>query len=477
VIGPRPAGGRQRRLPARPPGHLLAAACCAWLVLSGCRCGKPDQAVVPPPPPHAVANQPAVLATIPDQDLPPAEPLPAGLGLHLPVSGSELEFHFGEHGGGVAYAVEAPDGSRVVHNGRASKTYAAVGDIALSPDGRRCAHGALADGTWRMVVDGVEGQAFAAVRPAVFSPDGRHLAYQAMAGERWHLVVDATVNEGTPTRYLGFEFSADASRIAFIADADDQEQGRLVVSDLTFKAQAVVAPRASMLQASADRSGVAVIVASDGKQRVLTVAFDRPELARRGPAHDAVFSPAFGAAGLSVAYLAERAGQHLLVLDDREAPLPPGEPIGHPVIRPDGKAAAILLVSGGGVAPHQLFVTAGRGEEAHEACEGLVYGPGGSSLAYAARRGPRWFIVVDGQEGPSFDRVVSPAFSPDGKVLVYRARQDGKRFVVVADPRGRTIRQLPPYEQVFPVQFTADGRSIGYGVKDGRQLAWKVEPL
>jgi hypothetical protein len=28
---------------------------------------------------------------------------------------------------------------------------------------------------------------------------------------------------------------------------------------------------------------------------------------------------------------------------------------------------------------------------------------------------------------------------------------------------------------VFPVQFTADGKSIAYGVKDGRQLAWKVE--
>jgi hypothetical protein len=31
------------------------------------------------------------------------------------------------------------------------------------------------------------------------------------------------------------------------------------------------------------------------------------------------------------------------------------------------------------------------------------------------------------------------------------------------------------YEQVFPVQFTADGKSIGYGVKDGQQLAWKVQ--
>jgi len=27
------------------------------------------------------------------------------------------------------------------------------------------------------------------------------------------------------------------------------------------------------------------------------------------------------------------------------------------------------------------------------------------------------------------------------------------------------------------VQFTSDGRSVAYGVKDGRKLLWKVEKL
>ena len=97
--------------------------------------------------------------------------------------------------------------------------------------------------------------------------------------------------------------------------------------------------------------------------------------------------------------------------------------------------------------------------------------------AYAARKGNNWFVVVNGKEGPAFDRVVTPMFSPDGSRLVYRARQDGKRFVVVADANGKVIRQHPAYEQVFPVAFTADGNSVAYGVKDGRKLIWKVDPV
>jgi hypothetical protein len=49
--------------------------------------------------------------------------------------------------------------------------------------------------------------------------------------------------------------------------------------------------------------------------------------------------------------------------------------------------------------------------------------------------------------------------------------------VVVADSSARTIKTHPIYEQVFDVQFTADGKSVAYGVKDGQKLIWKVERL
>lgn len=454
----------------------LVAACCLWLSLSACTCGNTARPGGARPLLAAPLETPAVLATLPEEDELAAVSAPSGLGLHAPPS-TGIEFFFSERGGGVAYAVEKGNGFQVVHNGRPGRPYSAVGTIALSPDGRRCAHGALVDGTWRMVVDGVEGQGFATVQLPVFSPDGAHVAYLAMAGELWHLVVDATVSEGTRTRYLGQEFSGDSTRIAFIDDADDQDVGRLVVSDLAFKARTVVDLHASGLQVNADRTGVAAISASDGKQQVLTFAFDRPESVRRGAKHDKVNRPVLSPDGGSLAYVAERAGQRFMVLDEKEEPIPPADMVDLPAIRPDKKAVGVFVVSGGAVSLHQFFAAARAGEAPCDQAEGLTYSADGRAHAYAARRGESWFILAGGQEGPAFDRVVSPSFSPDGKFLVYRARKDGKRFVVVADPSGKTIRQHSSYQQVFPVRFTADGRSVAYGVKDGRLLAWKVEAL
>jgi hypothetical protein len=385
---------------------------------------------------------------------------------------------FSERGGGVAFVSEQDGKSQVIHNGRAGKPFAAVGAIALSPDGKRHAYGALRDGAWRMVIDGQEGAPFSAVKLPAFSPDGAHVAYQAMAGKRWHLVVDATVNAGTATHYLQHEFDGTSTRIAFIEDVDESEVGRLVVSDLAFKTRHVVDTGIGGLLAAPGRSRLAAVAGVGRQQCVLTLAFDRPELVRRAMPYDAVSALVFGPDGGSVAYLAERAGQVLAVLDDQERPLPAEAMVVSPlVIRPDGKAVAALVALGGAVGFQELFQAARQGAAAYQEAEGPSYAADGSLHAYAASRDSRWFLVVNGKEGPPFDRVVSPLISPDGQRVVYRARQGGKRFVVVADPDGKTIRELPAHEQVFPVLFTGDGRSVAYGVKDGQRLAWKVEAL
>jgi Tol biopolymer transport system component len=178
-----------------------------------------------------------------------------------------------------------------------------------------------------------------------------------------------------------------------------------------------------------------------------------------------------------VAYAALKGGVRLLILNDKEERLPDGGLLPLPVIRPDLKGIGIMMVVNKAVFLHQAFYNDGTKEKRYDDAADLVYNSDGNLHAYAARKGEKCFLVVNGKEGPAFDMVINPMFSSDGRFVVYRARKDGKRFVVAGDTNGKTVNQFPAYEQVFNTMFTADGKSVAYGVKDGNKLMWKVEKL
>lgn len=441
------------------------------LLLAGCE--KDDAKPVA----GAVVDKTVTLASMPDGEHPQPVPPSLGMGLHVPPVPTR-QIIFSKNGGGVAYSVETGDKVQVVHNGRAGKRYDAVGAMVLSPDGRRIAYGALAGGRWRMVVDGVEGAAYSTVKAPLFSPDGAHLAYQAMSGEKWYLVVDTTTNEGTDTRFVEHRFSGDSGYIAYIAGADRKNRGRLVISDLAFARRTTIAAGVASMTLSQDGSRLAAIASGHGGQRVVVCSFDRPDEVKSGPAYDSVYALSVSPDGASLAYGAERDGIRMIVFDDREEMLRDGDSLVEaPVVLPDRKGVGAIILRGNRAGFQRFFNDQGNPEPGYDEASSLVYNRDGSVHAHVARKGNDWFVVVNGAAGAAFDRVISPKFSPKGNYLVYRARKDGKRFVVVANGKGKIIRRHPPYEQVFDVEFTADGKSVAYGVKDGQQLVWRVERL
>lgn len=438
-----------------------------------------------------VVTKTTLLATIADDEKPQAAVAVAGHVMPPAQQNQPVSFQviFSETGKGVAYIAEKGGKVYVVHNGSAGKQYATIGEVALSPDGRRIAYGAIVDGKWRMVIDGREGSSFSAVGTPVFSPDGKHVAYKAMLGESWFIVVNNKVNSGTKTNYAKQEFNSDSTLIAYVENADDKNKGSLVVSDLRFKTQTIMDGIGAPMITNIDKTRIAAVSRENSKQRVIEFSFSAPKAVKKGPLYDAIHKLAFGPDGVSLVYDAERAGEHFLIFNDREDRISKRNLIGPPVIRPDLKAVGAIIAkidpaaqhiainSSDNASLHQSFINdSGKGKEYVEAAN-LVYNRDGNIYAYVARTGQGWFVVVNGEEGPVFDRAVSPVFSPDGKYLVYRARKDGKRFVVVADTNGKTIKQHPAYEQVFQPVFTADGKSVAYGVKDGNKLIWKVEAL
>jgi hypothetical protein len=443
-------------------GALLGA---TVAVLAGCggrsgAAGEPGQ-----------KGQATRLATLPDE-----EPEPEARGsLHVSIEADRSPV-FGELGG-VAYVEEAGPGSRVVHRGREGRTYQAIGELVVSRDGLRSAYGALTGGAWHVVVDGVEGPAFSAVKGLAFCPDGVHVAYQGMAGDRWHLVVDGRLGRGTPTRILGFGFACRASRIAWIDDADDFDRfGRLAVADLSLEGERTIALRAGELTVGEDRSTVAAVVRRGGHWSVIVAPDGAAGAVREGAGYDRLDGLTLSRGG-QASYFAERDGRRFVVNGGREEVAGIEELPAVAVARPSGGGVGALVATDGGKRLREFGTAAPAGGVRFEEAEGLAYSEDGRLHAYAARRGDRWFVVVNGHEGPSFDRVVTPIVSPDAKRVVYRAREDAERFVVVADARGRTLRRLPSYEQVFPVRLAAGGRSIVYGTRTGRDVFWREDAL
>ena len=100
----------------------------------------------------------------------------------------------------------------------------------------------------------------------------------------------------------------------------------------------------------------------------------------------------------------------------------------------------------------------------------VVFSPDGKHVAYLARKGPRWLMVVDGQAAPQWDRIAEdrPVFSPDGKHMAYSAWK-GKKCRVVLDG----VMVGPEYDAIGSLVFTPGGALEHLATKDS--ALWRVK--
>lgn len=82
----------------------------------------------------------------------------------------------------------------------------------------------------------------------------------------------------------------------------------------------------------------------------------------------------------------------------------------------------------------------------------------GEHVAWAARRGNRWMVAVDGLPGDDWDAVGAPLLSDDGRHVAYAAG-DGRRWRVVFDRRAG-----PAFDDIVEgtLTFSRDGEHIAY---------------
>lgn len=97
----------------------------------------------------------------------------------------------------------------------------------------------------------------------------------------------------------------------------------------------------------------------------------------------------------------------------------------------------------------------------------IKFSPDGRRTAYVALKNAHHVVVVDGIEGPAFDRIAigAPVFSPDSRRVAYFAERAGKSILVIDGVEGPAYDDM---NQQFP-EFTSDSKRVVYSATRARQ--------
>lgn len=250
----------------------------------------------------------------------------------------------------------------------------------------------------------------------VFTPPGsRRVVWREQRRQTWRMVVNGDAGKaydtiGTPI------FSPDGSRIAYTAEKD----------------------------ASASARGAAgtVVVLED----------------RESPAFEQVTSLQFTGDGRHVAYLAGINGGMQPMLDGR--PLEPG-PAGpgraELRVNHDGSRWAYWTEDGivvdGKLRPQHASRTGG--ERVDSAPQ---FSPDGKRLAYRVSQGVKTIVVVDDRESPAYESATEPTFSADSRHVAFFAIREGRYFVNIDGVEGPPLYKLLG----LAISFSPDSSRFGY---------------
>lgn len=95
--------------------------------------------------------------------------------------------------------------------------------------------------------------------------------------------------------------------------------------------------------------------------------------------------------------------------------------------------------------------------------------PDGQRVAYKAKKGKKWLMVVDGIEGKEYDWILHlglPKFSPNGKRFMYPVSHDGK-FLMVVDGK-----ESIDYDGLYPAYtFSPDSQRTAFVAVRGKDPA------
>lgn len=213
---------------------------------------------------------------------------------------------------------------------------------------------------------------------------------------------------------------------------------------------------------------VAYVVQRDGKELAVIDGVEGKEYDHVAENNEMFFSPD----GQRLAYVAKRGDKMLVVVDGQE-----GREydfiydLFNPIFSSDSRQVAYIAGKNsklkamfGGWSLSEFVVVDGQEGKSFQLVEGLVFSPDSSKLAYQAQR--KWnqgtSVVVDGVEGKQYQQIVFTHFSPDSSRLAYVAyiltdpQKPGMNLAVIDGKEG------PQYQSVGSVVFSPDSKHTAY---------------
>lgn len=279
------------------------------------------------------------------------------------------------------------------------------------------------------------------------SPEGKRIAYVVGVGDK--------APPGPLPAPLHLPLAVVPGKVQVVVDG---------VAGPVFKGEATVPVF------SRDGQHVAYAAMGGLARRPITIAMvdgAESQPCRRSKLCNAIGRPVFSPDGRHLAYVAQRKKlmswfyEWRMVLDDAEGR--DYEWIADPAFTPDSQRLAYfawtekndkkaVLVNGSEVTPLRPDATGYP-----------VFSADAKRIAFVAKRPDGFVAVLDGQEGPVFDRIGRLAFRPDGH-LTYAARRGQKAFTVID---GSDPQEHPQYSHVGEPVLSPDGQHTAYWAFDG----------
>ncbi|MDP2864061.1 MAG: hypothetical protein Q8N73_00135 [bacterium] len=353
---------------------------------------------------------------------------------------------FSPDGKKLAYGATNKEGAFVIIENKKGEVYDTVWDPVFSPDSEKVAYAALAKGEMFVVFDNKKSKPYYWVDgdSLIFSHDCQKIAFTARKRGLSNLYFIATVDKNGETESETYDwvskpkFTPD-DKIVYMASNFKSRDKFLIFGDKKIKLSSETDEYVDF-SISPDGKKIAYLAGSVIARNMETDEIKKGKIPLRGITSSLVFSPD----SQNLAYVVEKNGKSVLILDDEES-----KPYDY--IWPDP-----------------------------------VFSPDSQKLAYRASDGEKIFIVINNQESQPYFSYPFPCglgtpvyafcetnliFSPDSKKTAYLIEENGKFYMVVNGKKGKL------YDEIVSFQFSSDSKYLGYGAQDGKELWWIVEEI